>query len=310
MDTRGKILDYSNMKAIPIYALYGEAQPNEQQEWLHWETIQSRSRLHDYTIAPHRHAQFFQVLYLKGGTARVVIDNEINDLAAPAVIVIPALTVHGYSFSRDVEGLVLTLLERDVRPAFGPELGAMVLVRDLGEVVDYVERLIAEAEHPRAGHGQAMQGLIALLAVAVRRTQIQAAVTAGASPNDRSFQHGQAFLRLIQERYRETRAIADYAQALGISATHLNRISRQVLGASALSVIERRIALEARRHLRFSSMTIKQVGAELGYDDPAYFTRFLTRHLGMPPGRFRLLARQAETANLPAGQIDRPASAE
>lgn len=297
------------MKAIPIYALYGEAQPNEQQEWLHWETIQARSRLHDYTIAPHRHVQFFQVLYLKHGAARVVIDNEINDLVAPAVVVIPALTVHGYSFSRDVEGLVLTLLERDVRPAFGAELGAVVLEHDLAEVVDYIGRLIAEAQNPRAGHGQAMQGLIALLAVAVRRTQIQA-VTARASPNDRSFQHAQAFLRLIQERYRQTRAIADYAQALGISATHLNRVSRQVLGASALSVIERRIALEARRHLRFSSMTIKQVGAELGYDDPAYFTRFLTRHLGMPPGRFRLLARQAETANLPAGQIDRPASAE
>src|SRR5690606_35891152 len=151
--------------------LYGEAELHGQQEWLHWETIQSRSRLHDYTIAPHRHAQFFQLLYLQAGMAKVVIDSEVNELVGPAMVVVPALTVHGYSFSPGVAGLVLTLLERDVRSALGAELRAMVLVHDLSSVLDAVERLIAEAAHPGPGHGQAMQGLIALLAVAVRRRQ-------------------------------------------------------------------------------------------------------------------------------------------
>ena len=81
--------------------------------------------------------------------------------------------------------------------------------------------------------------------------------------------------------------MADYAQQIGISHTHLNRVSRQVLGASALAVIERRVALEARRQLQFSTLSIKQIGAELGYEDPAYFTRFATRLLGMAPSAFR-----------------------
>jgi AraC family transcriptional activator of pobA len=74
---------------------------------------------------------------------------------------------------------------------------------------------------------------------------------------------------------------------MAVSPTHLNRICRQTLGTSALSVIERRIALEARRQLLFSTLSVKQIGAELGYDDPAYFTRFLTRMLGVSPTRFR-----------------------
>ena len=96
---------------------------------------------------------------------------------------------------------------------------------------------------------------------------------------DRGLAHARAFKTLVDQRYRQTRRIETYASALGISATHLNRVSRQVLGASALAVIERRLALEARRMLLFSSLSIKEIGAELGYDDPAYFSRFLTRQL-------------------------------
>ena len=39
--------------------------------------------------------------------------------------------------------------------------------------------------------------------------------------------------------------------------------------------------------LLFSSLSIKEIGAELGYDDPAYFSRVLTRVLGMSPAAFR-----------------------
>ncbi|RYG87682.1 MAG: AraC family transcriptional regulator [Alphaproteobacteria bacterium] len=39
--------------------------------------------------------------------------------------------------------------------------------------------------------------------------------------------------------------------------------------------------------LPFSSLSIKEIGAELGYEDPAYFSRVLTRVLEMSPAAFR-----------------------
>jgi AraC family transcriptional activator of pobA len=59
-----------------------------------------------------------------------------------------------------------------------------------------------------------------------------------------------------------------------------------------LAVIEQRLANEARRHLLFSTLSIKQIGAELGYDDPGYFSRFITRMFGLPPARLRERMRQ------------------
>ncbi len=285
MDGGRNLLDYPNMKSIPSYALYGEADSDREQDWLHWETIQSRSRLHDYRIAPHRHEQFLQILHLTGGSAQLTVDGAVFEVRPSTMVVVPALTVHGYVFSKDVEGIVVTLMERDVRAAGLGDLGAVVL-RGNGELSGALDRLIEEADRPGAGHGVAMRALIALLVVAIYRAGRDGG-QAGAGSSERSVLHAQAFRWLVDQRFRQTRRIADYAAEIGISPTHLNRVSREVLGASALAVIERRVALEARRMLLFSTLSIKQIGAELGYEDPAYFARFMKRALGVAPGKYR-----------------------
>ena len=97
------------MDAIPTYTLYGEHDCATEPDWLHWETVLSRSRLYGFRIAPHRHEQFFQILHLTRGAAEVTIDDVSRHVEPPVAIVIPALPVHGFVFSEDVEGVVVTL---------------------------------------------------------------------------------------------------------------------------------------------------------------------------------------------------------
>lgn len=286
MDSPPIVLHYPNMrKPIPTYALYGET--DSRHDWLHWETIQSRSRLYDYRIAPHRHEQLFQVLSLTGGRGEVTLDGTPFELRPRTIVVVPALTVHAYSFSRNVAGIVVTMMERDLA-SLGVELPEAQTMPGSPVLSAALESLIAEADHPGASHDAAMRAYLTLLLIALARHRRHAAPAAEA---DRSRLHAQAFRQLVARRFRQTRRIGDYAADIGISQTHLNRICRQVLGASALAIIERRIALEARRQLLFSSLSIKQIGADLGYDDPAYFTRFVTRSLGASPAAIRRAAR-------------------
>lgn len=274
--------------AIPVYALYGEAEGQSGVDWLHWETIPARSRLYGYEIAPHRHEQLFQVLLLTKGRATAVLDGQELRLRSGTAVVVPALTVHGYSFSADVDGIVLTLLERDVAE-LGLAFPNAFAVEESNSIKREVEALVAEAEQPGVGHEQALRARMALLLVALHRA---ASATTDEEPmDDPARRHAVVFRTLVDRKFRETRRIGDYASAIGISATHLNRVCRQVMGASALDVIERRIALEARRQLRFSDFSVKQIAADLGYDDPAYFTRFATRLLGMSPSTYREASR-------------------
>lgn len=272
------------MRNVPTYALYGEAESDRPHDWLHWETIQSRSRLHDYRIDEHRHEQLFQVLSLTAGSGQVWLDGTSFTLAPPVIVIVPALTVHGFTFSADVEGLVVTLMARDVAEGIeSPPAG--VIGTDAAMVHGALLGLLAEADRPGEQHDLAMRAHITLVQVALHRARRQPAVQDRGAARARQLATG--FTALVDQRFRQTRRIADYADAIGISQTHLNRVCRQVLGASALSVIERRIALEARRQLLFSTLSIKQIGARLGYDDPAYFTRMLKRVLGVAPSAFR-----------------------
>lgn len=287
MDVPRKQLHNPNMSgSIPTYALYGETGGHH--DWLHWETIQSRSRIHDYRIAPHRHEQLFQLLEVSGGEGSVTLDGTPFALGPGSLVIVPALTVHGYRFSPDIEGRVVTMLERDVA-SLGVSLPEAQCIPAQPNTLSALAGLLAEADQPGAGHDLAMRAYLTLLLVSLDRSAARAGRESG--PADRSEHHARAFRSLVDRNFRQSRRVADYAREVGISQTHLNRVCRQVLGASALAVIERRIALEARRQLMFSTLPVKEIGAALGYDDPAYFTRFVTRALGMAPAAFRRLAR-------------------
>lgn len=297
MDSRNKVLDYPDMNAIPTYALYGEQQTSGE-HWLHWETITSRSRLYGFRIAAHRHDALYQLIYVSDGRASVVIDGEHFEVTPPAIIVLPPFCVHGFDFSSDVEGVVLTFFARDVEAALADigedsqglnRPGILKPVEGVvgnGQIDIAIRRLIAEVDYRAPGQEAALRAQLTLLLVALHRLDL-AATRNARGEGDFSARHGRAFLALVDTHYRDTRRIGFYASKLGITATHLNRVCRQIFGVSALSVIERRILLEARRYLQFSVLSIKEIGILLGYPDPAYFSRFFTRRVGQSPQALR-----------------------
>jgi len=285
------------MSTIPTYALYGEhGYDTTGLDWLHWETVLSRSSLYGFRIAPHRHEQFFQILHLAGGTAEVTIDNTLTSITPPAIVVMPALPVHGYVFSEDVEGVVVTLFERDIREvlASAPEIDACLrrphILQGADCEIEQAAReltaLIAEADVQAPGRALAMRGRIGSALVAIYRA-LEASNEPPPETGGRTQRHARAFQQLVEREYRHHRPIGFYAGTLGITPPHLNRICRSVFGASALKVIERRLVLEAKRYLTFSSLSIKEIAALLGYADAGYFNRMFRRETGIAPGQFR-----------------------
>jgi AraC-like DNA-binding protein len=68
------------------------------------------------------------------------------------------------------------------------------------------------------------------------------------------------------------------------------------------ALINDRLLTEAKRNLLYSGMTVNEIGASLGYVDPAYFNRFFSRNVGLSPGRFRdsLLPQENTRASMPS----------
>ena len=53
--------------ALPLFHLYGDPPDDSAFDFIHIETIASRSSVHDWTIRAHRHRNLFQVLLIEKG---------------------------------------------------------------------------------------------------------------------------------------------------------------------------------------------------------------------------------------------------
>jgi len=299
------------MRGIPSYALYGEFDAHLGNDWLHCETILSRSRLHGFEIRPHRHERFCQILWLAAGSAVVTLDGRAERLIPPSLVLLPALSVHGYTFSHDVEGLVITLFERQLpeilracpEAAAGFDTPSVValgdrpaLARLVGDSLAAVAREFEQGEPGRLGMVDAH---LAVALIAANRARLSAAAPVVGDPS-RGADHVARFRRMVDREFRDRTPVDDYATRLGITATHLRRLCQEHLGQSALDTINGRIVLEAKRYLTFTALEVKEIAALLGFDDHAYFTRFFRREAGMAPSDFRR-RQQGRDARPPRG---------
>lgn len=286
------------MRQVPTYALYGETEREIPADWLHCESIPARSALFDWEIGLHRHRRFFQILNITAGHAECRIGEDLVVLEPPAVVTVPPGLPHGFRFSPDIGGHVITMLDQQLGQVLrhSPEAQA-VFVRpyalSLGgnpalaqQVAGSVAAIASEFPGSAPGRLGLIEAHMTILLVGVGR--LLAETSAGEeAPGRRTERHAAAFRVLLDREFRRQRSVTYYASQLGVSEVHLNRICRSACGTSALGMINRRVMLEASRDLIFTVMTVKEIAYSLGFDDPAYFTRFFTKHAGMTPTAFR-----------------------
>ena len=279
---------------VPVFKLYGETVHWPTPDLLHMESIPERSRTHDWHIQPHQHADLVQILYVRQGSAELEIEGRQYHFNGPVVQLVPSLCVHGFRFSEDVDGYVLSLAQPLVEE-LGRLLGGRILAnasahmlaaqeqQHLDNVLDELWREYTDQDDGRDLMLTALTYMLLIWLHRLQRKEVTQSV-----PHDRGEQHLNTFLQLLEQHFREHWAIDTYASRLGVSAPHLNALCRRLCQQSALQIINQRVVLEAKRCLIYTNMTVSQVADTLGFSEPAYFSRFFRRHTGLPPREFRL----------------------
>lgn len=281
--------------AVPVHSLYGEEIEHDV-DFIHIERLRSRSELFDWSIDAHSHAGLVQVMFISGGAARVMLDETVSDLPAPAVITTPSGVVHSFDLDPESSGFVVTLADNRLD---GVGLGGwirqrlfdrgMALSLELSDpIVDrlhvFCEEMIREHEMLDTGGIPIMEaiGEVILLTLA-RRVDAFYAASDRRRPHDRF----REFRMAVEEHYAEHWPLNRYADLLHMSESSLNRICRAVANTTAFEIVQRKLELEARRRLIYSGVPIHRLAMDLGFTDASYFSRFFRRRTGMAPGVFR-----------------------
>lgn len=79
----------------------------------------------------------------------------------------------------------------------------------------------------------------------------------------------------------------DYAQQLNIHVNSLNRALKQNTGKTTQELIGLRITQEAKALLQHSSWNINEIAYALGFEEPANFSNYFKKYVGMAPVAFR-----------------------
>jgi AraC family transcriptional activator of pobA len=286
--------------ALPLFHLYGDPPDDQAFDFIHIETIASRSSIHDWTIRAHRHRNLFQILVIERGGGEMTFEAANVPFAAPCAILMPATIAHGFRFQPVVtDGWVMTFTE-DVAEAMGDRRGEALArlkalaadpVVPLGEPErDRLSRLAAELHEEgflaRAGYRIAMRGLLALIAVEVARLAAgrTRAATLMLEPTGATVE---ALRKLVEEHFHKERQLAFYADKLAMTVDRLNDHVKRATGVTAGHLIRQRVLTEAKRQLVFTSQPIHEIAYDLAFSDPSHFARFFRKQTGTTPHEFR-----------------------
>lgn len=92
---------------------------------------------------------------------------------------------------------------------------------------------------------------------------------------------------LVEKYFREKHLVSDYADMLNKSPKTLSNLFKKYSEKTALTFINERILLEAKRLLLFSDKTSTEIAYELGYKEPAHFSKFFKNQVGSSPIEFK-----------------------
>lgn len=292
---------------VPSFFLYGEPPREVDDHFLHLEALDDRSRPNNWNIRAHAHASLNHVFHLVAGSGVLQAETLRRPFEAPCLIVIPARTIHGFEFADETRGTVLTvsetfLREQLVRHSEFSRLFAAPRVlpmqardREAQWLESTLQCLARELAWHAPGHSAAIESQLQALLVAVLRIAHSEQHAKHDTPR-KDAELVARFAELLENSFHTNRPIAEYARTLGVSLARLRTACMAVAHRSPNKLLQDRIVLEAKRVLIYSNMSVSEAAYHLGFDDPAYFTRFFTKCTGQSPRRFRQRASDSPDA--------------
>jgi len=288
----------ANRAAIPVYSMREMGLP-ERIPGFNVQPLEER-----FAQAPteirraHRH-DYHHVLLVTSGTGFLSLDFEQVRIRPPMLLHYGPGVVHGWQPERTPGGFVVhfarTFFAAEARdpaelaemPLFCALTGARALSisdEQRGTFEALARSMLREYQQRGVEHAAALRSYLRLWLIEAQR------IVRAQSParwNDRGTELTNRFLQLLGENFRVITGVADYAQRLRVTPSHLNETVRRTLGKTAGQLIRERVILEAKRMLRHSEHSVAEVAYDLNFEDPSYFARFFRKQAGISPAGFR-----------------------
>lgn len=239
----------------------------------------------------HAHPEFAEVLLVDHGTPRFLIGDTAYDTKPGNLLLINSGVVHDELSDRpfgswciavaglQLPGLRENALIADDAPAVYP-VGEEL--PDLRALYDIMHRYIATDRPDCEAFCHRL-----MLALLDRVLTITGSTTLRLSVDTEPSSLGHQVQEYIDRHYSEPLTLQALGDALHASPYYLSHVFKEVSGYSPMQYLTRRRIGEAQNLLLETDLPIARIAELVGYDTQNYFNLQFSKHVGMPPRKFR-----------------------
>ncbi|OOV88183.1 4-hydroxyphenylacetate catabolism regulatory protein HpaA [Oceanospirillum linum] len=271
---------------------------------IHFDVLGRMADFFGRDMPVHLHAQFLQIHFIHGGKSHFYIDEAVYNCEGASVFLTPPAIPHSFMTQKGITGYVLTvhqsmiwyLLSDSQNKQLDSERIRPICIekRKLNDqqltlwhrLEHSFEALQDEWQGAHSDKNFALESIVRLLLLQIMRLAPENSETQMvASEELRLFRR---FSELLEQQFRNRWSLSQYCSTIGVSESRLNHICQRVANCPPKKLIHERVLQESKRMLRYSNLSINDIGFELGFTDPSYFSRFFRKQTGLTPKDFRL----------------------
>ena len=257
----------------------------------------------DCSLVRHAHPHCHVLLKVEGADSEFLVGDGIHPLTDTVAVLVDGWQPHSYDPSRPRTLILALYVEPSWLKAFRPGWAASgapgFFGHPHGEVSPRIRQLTMDLASDmmtrpecRAEHEALLSEL--MIAVIERftpwKTFPRSIRELNASVCDRRIKRAAEFIRFNAGAAADVETLA---KEVGLSRPHFFRLFQSSIGLPPkvyLNVVRMEQAVEAVLH---DDCPVGEIGARLGFTDPAHFTRFFRNNAGVAPSEFRQVSQLA-----------------
>ncbi|SDW84253.1 transcriptional regulator, AraC family [Lutibacter oricola] len=247
---------------------------------------------------PHRH-DYYEIIFLEEGEGQHIIDYEPYKIKTPAFYFLSKGQIHFWELKKGLAGKVLLFPREFLIPpatAFNHE-GDLALFNSLSKAPcvkledESISKINILLEEINEEYLRKSDSSLSMLRAYVHILLVNLFRMHAKEQNNNILDNTNAMVRefrqLVSENYLTVRSVQEYADLIGISATHLRDTVKNITGYSPGQLIRQEIIFEAKRRLANTELTTAEIGYTLNFEDTSYFSRYFKRETGSTPSKYR-----------------------
>ncbi|NNF01501.1 MAG: helix-turn-helix transcriptional regulator [Bacteroidia bacterium] len=267
-----------------------------------FEILDLRKLYNDFSAsltAPHR-AGFYHLIWFKKGKPDHQVDFTSVQLKSNSLLFVNKDCVHRFDDSNIFDGKVILFTEEFFCKTKSDRnyLRSSILFNDLLSISSIhiptanhlIVNIILEMEAEQQMSKDPFQSDILLnnlrnlllLSERERRKQDFTELK-----KDANLEYVIKFRDLLEAQFVTTKRVGQFAALINITEKRLNQATKAVLGKTPKRLIDDRLMLESKRLLAHSAGSIKEIGFQLGFEEPTNFIKYFRNHQGSTPLEFR-----------------------